>query len=114
MQGRVWAAAGAQVALLALWAPDAEGRGGGDLAAVGTTAYTAVIAIVNLKARQNTMAPGCPGLISPLVSSLVSPLVLPLQTPRNCAAAARAVGMPLSCALASVGKASRPACRRLR
>lgn len=83
-----------------MWAPDPEGRGSGDLAAVGTTAYTAVIVIVNLKVRRHILR-----------RRAVRDWY---DTPRVFAAAVRAVGMLPSCALASIGKASRPACRRLR
>lgn len=50
------------MSLLAGWAPDAEGRASGDLAALGTSAYTAVIIIVNLKAPF-TPAPLCVSLL---------------------------------------------------
>lgn len=37
------------VPLLALWAPDSSGKSSGGLTAFGTTAYTAIVLIVNLK-----------------------------------------------------------------
>ena len=39
------------VPLLALWAPDANGRTSGGLTAFGATAYTAIVLVVNLKVR---------------------------------------------------------------
>lgn len=39
------------VPLLALWAPDSSGKSSGGLAAFGTTAYTAIVLIVNLKVK---------------------------------------------------------------
>jgi magnesium-transporting ATPase (P-type) len=41
------------VPLLALWAPDSSGRSSGGLTAFGTTAYTAIVLIVNLKVSTN-------------------------------------------------------------
>lgn len=37
------------VPLLALWAPDSSGKSSGGLTAFGTTAYAAIVLIVNLK-----------------------------------------------------------------
>lgn len=45
------------VPLLALWAPDSSGKSSGGLTAFGTTAYTAIVLIVNLKV--GTITPHC-------------------------------------------------------
>lgn len=43
------------VPLLALWAPDSSGKNSGGLTAFGTTAYTAIVLIVNFKVRSQLL-----------------------------------------------------------
>jgi Phospholipid-translocating P-type ATPase C-terminal len=56
------------VPLLALWAPDSSGKSSGGLTAFGTTAYTTVVLIVNLKvsiAVRHFRLSGCQGIALP-------------------------------------------------
>lgn len=43
------------VPLLSLWAADSSGKSSGGLTAFGTTAYTTIVLIVNLKVRLHNM-----------------------------------------------------------